>query len=274
MSTFNQVQQAIQQAQPVAFKGGSGQPAKDRDAWSVPIVCDFSATGIPATGYVFNPNPFFNKKQFSSLQSIFIDNTANNGFVLVFNPTFNQLFALPPGYQGYFPFLCPELNVTPFQITSTGTQTANINFISVAMPAAQWAGTISPAGGGSGTVPVSDAILDATVFSGRVQVLTKQSQLTGTDKSGTLGLANTPVLILPANASRQKWRIQNIDYTNLGAIWWSYGAGLSPGSPGTFGLSAASSAQFLGGYAEGTESNAIYLVSPIANIKYSATEIA
>lgn len=276
MSTFQQVQAAIQQAQPVAFLGGDNRHAADRDSWAVPVIADFSATGIPATGYTWTPKPFFDKKQFRSLQSVFMDNTGNNGYILVSNPTFNQFFALPPGYQGYFPLLCSELSIQSLSITSTGTGIANIAFISVAMPTSQWAGTVTPAsgGGGGGTIAVADAILDATVLGGRVQVSTKTQQVTSVDKSGTIVTANVAQLVMAANAARQKWSLQNWDAVHINSLWYGFSAGITPGAPGAFSLAAATSSQFPGGFGYGNESNALYVVSATAGLQFSAAEVS
>ncbi|MDE2101031.1 MAG: DUF1859 domain-containing protein [Patescibacteria group bacterium] len=274
MSTFAQIQAAINQAQPIAYIGGGRLAPGEKSPYAITCFCDFSASGIPSKGYSIDITKFQQSKYFHVLQCLFIDNSLNNGYVLVNSPLFGQAFALPPGYQGYFPILGAQMSGVPLQVTSTGNQSATVILLNTYFPAMQWPATVTPPSAGSPQA-VSDAILDATVYANRVRVSTLQSQITGTDKSGTIAAANTPQLLIAANPNRQKWRLQNIDSAlSAEGLWWGYSNTITVGGPGAFELAAASSASFPGGYVEGTESNAIYVVAATLGHKFSASEIA
>lgn len=171
MPSFHDVQNRIGAAQPVAFAGGHNLQPGDKGPKSITCVCDFSASDIPGTGYTIDVSPFFNRDYLKTIQTIFLDNSANNGYALVYNQIFNQSFALPPGWQGYFPTLCPKGSGGVFNVTSTGNGSVNVQLINVSMPLGQWAGTVTPPTVGT-PQPVSDAILDGTVSGGRQKVTT------------------------------------------------------------------------------------------------------
>lgn len=269
MSTFAAVQAAISQAQPVAFHG-AGLAHGEKSAYGITAICDFSASGIPAAGYSIDTTVYTNRGQMKTVQSLFIDNSENNGFVNVENPTFGQSFALPPGYQGYFPILAPSISGAKFTVTSTGNEIANVILLNVLMPLASWAATVSPPSIGL-PQPVSDAILDATVSNGRQNVTSIEAQATATDVSGTITAGGTPQLLIAQNNARRKFTIINIDYSLTGeALWWGFSNTIAVGSPGAYPLAAAASAAYPGGAYQGDASNSIYIVGATTGHKFSA----
>jgi hypothetical protein len=273
MTTFAQVQAALSQIQPVAFHGGTNLPHGSKSAFAMTGIFDFSATGIPAQGYVVDTTVFANKLQMKTVQTIYIDNGGNNGFVEVFNPVFNQSFALTPGYQGYFPIMASLISGSVFYVTSTGNNIARVSFLNSLMPLAAWAATIVPPSSGNPQT-VSDPILDATVLNNRVRVSTLVSQTSATDRSGTIAVANVAQSLVALNPVRQGFFLQNIDPVINESLWFGFSAGIVPGGPGAFGLGQASNINFPGGSFQSQVSNQIFVVAATAGHKFSAFEWA
>lgn len=238
---------------------------------SITAPCDFSAAGIPSTGYYWNPAYFLQAGYIKTVQCVYIDNSQNNGPVTVANPQFNQSFVLAAGWQGYFPCIAPFLSGGNFNITSTGTGICNVLFLNVQMGIGQWAGTATPVTPGV-TQPVSDAILDATVSAGKQNVRTTAQQFTAVDRSGTVAVGNTSQQLMPANAARQGYLIQNLDTTGE-ALWVNLAGGAAAANAaGSFSIGPGSSVQFVGGAIQGVTSNQINVVAATAAHKYSAIE--
>lgn len=268
MPTFSDVQGAISQAQPVAFHGGTNLPPGSKTAWAITAVCDFSATGIPAQGYAIDTTTFANKLQMKSVQTIFIDNSQNNGFVSVYNPVFDQSFSLPAGYQGYFPIMAPLISGSKFYVTCTGNQKANIIFLNSLMPLASWAATVTPPSVGI-PLSVSDAILDATVQNNRQNVTAIEAQATASDFSGSIATAGVAQLVLAQNNNRRGFFLQNIDPSDQEGLWFGFSNAITPGSVGAYGLGTSSGLNYPGGSFQGVVSNAIYIVAATAGHKFS-----
>ena len=272
MSTFNQVMQAIQNAQPNAFLGGTNKPVRDSSALALTLPCDFSASGIPATGYPIDLQKFYNRGYFSTIQTMFLDNSNNNGYALVSNPSLYQSFALPPGWQGYFPVISPQQSGAVFNVTSTGTGLVNVTLINVVLNTTQWAATVTPPTVGN-PQPVSDAIVDACVSANKLNVRTIASQFTAVDASGTIAAGGTAQSLMAANANRQGFLIENIDYVNNAeALWISFTGAAQINAPGSFSLAAGSSIAYPGGSLQGVVSNAISVIAATAGHKYSAMQ--
>lgn len=272
MSQYADIQAAIFQAQPVAFSGGTNVLHGEKSSYAISALCDFAALGIPATGYYVDTTQYTNKMQMKVVQTIFIDNSQNNGYVEVRNPLFNQAFALPAGYQGYFAILSSKISGGKFYITSTGNQKAIISFLNCAMPIAAWAATVQPPSVGLPQA-VADAILDATVQNNRQNVTTLAGQITATDKSGTIVAANTSQILLPANPARQGFVVQNIDPAYPGEGLWVCPSGAAVvGGVGSFAVAACASIGYPGGMAQFAWSNEIQIVGATAGHKFSCVE--
>jgi hypothetical protein len=271
MSTYAAVQAAISQAQPVAFHGGTNLPHGSKSSFAITAVCDFSASGIPATGYSVDTTQFANKLQMRAVQTIYIDNSLNNGYVAISSPLFNQSFSLPAGYQGYFPIMAPLVAGAQFNITSTGNELAKVSFLNCLMPLAAWAATVTPPSTGL-PLAVSDAILDACVANNRVNVTEIAAQATAADASGTIAAGGTAQLLMAANSARRGFFLQNIDSSDAEGLWFGFANTITPGSPGAYGLGAASGLTYPGGSYQGTQSNAIYVVAATTGHKFSAMQ--
>lgn len=277
MSTYQQVQGAIFQAQPIAYAAGENLLRGEKGPFAIPCACDFGATGIPATGYIIDPSRFYNNGTIKTIQSIFFDNSQCNGQTQVFIPAFNQLFTLAAFQQGYFQILAPLLSGGVMTVTSTATSgVANVLLLNTLMRTATWSAIAS---GSTGSVPVSDAILDATVSAGNAPTATRQTvktvlaQLTAVDRSGTIAVANTSQVLAAANAARQGVDLQNMDGANLEGLWYNPSGGAAVvGGIGSFELAAASSPTFPGGFATIRTSNAIAIIATTAGHKFSAIE--
>jgi hypothetical protein len=276
-NTYQQVQGAIFQAQPIAYAAGENLLRGEKGPFAIPCVCDFGATGIPASGYIIDPSRFYNNGTIKTIQSIFFDNSQCNGATQVSIPAFNQTFTLSAGQQGYFQILAPLLSGGVMFVTSAATLgAANVLLLNTLMRTATWS-TIAATGAGS--VPVSDAILDGTVSAGpaqtatKISTLTKVAQLTATDRSGTIAVANTSQVLAAANTARQGLELQNMDGVNLEGLWYNPTGGAAVvGGVGSFELAAASSPNFPGGFAKIITSNAVSIIATTAGHKFSAIE--
>ena len=268
MPTFADIQAAISQAQPQPFHGGTNLAPGSKSSFAITAVCDFSASGIPATGYQIDTTVFANKLQMKTVQTLFIDNSGNNGYVEVFNPLFNQTFALPPGWQGYFPILAALISGSKFSVTSTGNQVAKVILLNSLFPLASWAATTTPPSVGQPQA-VADAILDATVQNNRQNVTSIEAQATGVDISGTIAVGGTAQLLVAADPNRRGFFLQNIDPTDTEGLWFGFSSGIVPGAPGAYGLAQAANVNYPGGAYQGVLSNALYIVAATTGHKFS-----
>lgn len=270
MTTYATVLGAISQAQPIAFEGGTNLLPGDKGPKVINLPCDFSASGIPTSGFPVDLTPYFQKKYFLTVQTLYLDNSLNNGFAAVFNPTFNQSFSLPAGYQGYFSIISANMSSGKFYVTSTGTGVVNVGLINVQIPPAIWAATVTPPTVGT-PQPVSDAILDATVSGGRILVTSIDALSTATDHSSTIAAGGTAQSLMLVNSARRGFLIENIDYTNSGeALWWNPTGAAAINTPGSFSLAAGASIAYPGGSAQGVVGNAISVIAATTGHKYSA----
>lgn len=276
-NTYQQVQGAIFQAQPIAYAAGTNLLKGEKGPFAIPCACDFGATGIPAQGYIIDPSRFYNSGAIKTIQSIFFDNSQCNGTTQVYIPAFNQLLTLAPYQQGFFPILAPLLSGGLMYVTSNAVSgVANVLLLNTYFSAQTWSSIASSAGG---TIPVSDAVLEAIVSAGyaptgsKATVKTVLAQLTATDRSGTIVAANTSQVLAAANASRQGLEIQNIDSVNIEGLWYNPSGGAAVvGGAGSFELAAASSANNPGGFAKIITSNAVQIIATTAGHKFSAIE--
>jgi hypothetical protein len=277
MPTYAAVQGAIFQAQPIAFAAGQNLLKGEKGPYAIPCACDFSASNIPTTGYLIDPSRFYNNGALKTIQSIFFDNSQVNGTTQVYIPAFNQLISLPPNSQGFFPVLAPLLSGGVMYVTSTAvTGIANVLLLNTYFQAQTWSVLNSSQGS---SIPVADAILDATVSAGYAPTNTKQTvktvlaTLTATDRSGTITVANQSQVLAVANTSRQGLEIQNIDGVNLEGLWYNPSGGAAVvGGVGSFELAAASSPNYPGGFAKIITSNQVSIIAATAGHKFSAIE--
>lgn len=269
-ATFQSAQNDIRNVQALPFVGGTNI-LKGETPKAVPCLCDFSATGVPAAGYTIDVTALMNRGVLRSVQTLYLDNSANNGYLTVSSPTFSQSFSLPPGYQGYFPVIAAEGSGGIFYVTSTGNLPATVTLLNVLFPIGIWPATVTPLVPGL-TQPVSDAILDATVSGGRQLVTSKAAQFTATDRSGTIAVGGTQQVLMAANPARQGFLLQNTDSTNIEGLWINPTGAAVIGGAGSFELSAGADINNPGGSFQGVYSGAISIIAATAGHKFSAIE--
>lgn len=145
---------------------------------------------------------------FRSVQTIYVDNSANvNPFVITCGIT-TQRIVIPPYCCAYMPLLQPDAPV--LQFNSANAVAVKIQLLNFFLPPSVW----SVAGGGQispgGLLLVSDPILDSTVVNSKVNVNAVPFPVQGlTDASGTIAVGGTAQIAIPAAAARQRWFISN-----------------------------------------------------------------
>jgi hypothetical protein len=233
---------------------------------AVPISYDFSA-GV--TTYTTDMTQIHAQGKITTVQSVFVDNSLNNGIVTVSASGLAQQISVAAGGQGVFPILVGGQTV--FTITTLGSISAKISFVNVALPGFQWSSTPVPTTI-SGTVPVADAILDATVAAGRQNVQMIPAPCVDTDRSGTITAGGVAQVLMAPNATRRGWMIQNIDEVNLEELRYSTTGTATVATAGSFVIGAASGAGYPGGFAQGTGTGAISIIGATTGHKFTAIE--
>jgi hypothetical protein len=232
---------------------------------AVPILYDFSGGVL---SYTTDMTQIHQAGKISLVQSIFVDNSANNGAVTVSAAGLNQAVSVQAGGQGVFPILVGGQAV--FNVSSTGTVNATISYINVAMPGfLQWTSVPFSI---TGTVTTADTILDATVTGGRVQTLMTPAQNTDTNRSGTITTGGVAQNAMAANPARKGWMIMNIDETNLEPLGVRTTGAAALASAGTFTLVPSAGAGYPGGVMQGVGSGAISVIAATTGHKFTAIE--
>jgi hypothetical protein len=250
--TYQAAQALMSQVQPQSYNSGYNCLRNDSPK-VLPITADFTQAGALAAGYTVDFQNLLQQGNIHSIQTVFIDNSQNNGFVTVINPDYNQKIVLAPGLQGFFPVMAGKLNAASFNITSTSASIVNLEFFNVMIPPLQWSGSVAPLAAG-------------------IAVIATPPQYIATDYSGTITAGGTAQLLMPLNSARHGWSIQNIDGVNTGeAIWYSLTGTAQINLPGSYSLAAGQSIAFPGGYGQGLTSNAISIIAATTGHKFTAT---
>lgn len=86
--------------------------------------------------YLMDLTPLFNNKQFTTLQTIYVDNTLNTSTLTVTINGTNQTILIPAGRGGYFPVLA----TTPPKVTfaSAGAFTVFVALLNFYLPGQVW----------------------------------------------------------------------------------------------------------------------------------------
>ena len=272
MSTYAAVQGANSQQRPQPFSGGANLLPGDSCPKALLQIYDFAASGIPAAGYTSDMTQLVALGNFKAIQTLYIDNSANNGYAAVFNPAFGQSVSLPPGYQGYFPILTAIGSGNQFAISSTGNQIVKVQYLNVFMPWANWAATVTPVPVAN-PIPVADAILDGTVAGGRQLVTAINGAITTVDGSGTIASGGTAQVLFVANPARRGYRVQNIDGSlPAEAIWINDTGTATVAGAGSYGLAAAASAAYPGGSYDGQSIAAVSIIAATTGHKFTAIQ--
>ncbi len=210
-----------------------------------------------------------NAGRVNNIRSLFIDNSTNNGSILVTVSGTSQAISLGAGYQGYFPLLVSDQ--AKFVISTTGSLTSIVEFINVDMPYGTWAATATPVIVAN-PLPVTDAVLDALVVSSRFNVRSIDAQATDVVHGGSITAGGTAQTATVSNVNRRGWLLQNNDVNfPTEELWYSLTGTAAVGGPGSFALSAYSAAGFPGGSAQGIGSGAISVLAASTGHTFALT---
>lgn len=146
----------------------------------------------------------YNQKQFTTLQCIYADNSANTAPLQIVCSATGQVITFPPMSQGYLPILQP---VPPkFIIQTTGGVVIMVQLLNFYVPPTIWnIATYS----GSGLPQIDIPALDAIISNGRLNVSSRPATDTFVDKSGTITAGGTGQVLVPVAAAGQRVLIQN-----------------------------------------------------------------
>lgn len=251
--TFAQAQGAINSQAPLPFAGGTNLVQGDKQAVAIPCVCDFTATGTPASGYVIDAQNFFNKGYLRSVQTIFVDNSQNPEYVTISSNQYGLDYSLPAGWQGFFPVIGALASGFKLNVSTVGfSAVVTVTLLNVVIPPFQWSANSTYG----------------------LQVVNTPTPNSCTDMSGTITVGGTAQTISSMLATRQGFLIQNIDTTNTGeALWVRFdGNAAAIETPGSFGLAAGQSIAFPGGSIQGACINPISVIAATTGHKFSAIE--
>lgn len=99
----------------------------------IPYTLDFGATAIQEFDFQIQ----YNQQQFTTLQTIWVDNSTATGAITIINTVTGQVIVVPASTQGYFPIL--QGNSGPkFKLTAAGNVVANIAFLNFYIDAMVW----------------------------------------------------------------------------------------------------------------------------------------
>lgn len=239
-------------------------PKEGPQAVSIPY--DFSA-GVQS--YTTDMQIIKQQGKISMIQSVYIDNSNNNQPLVLTVSGIGQQVVVPATYQGIFPVLVTGQPV--FFVTSAGSGHANIYYCNVQQAAFMWQ-TAATSFNPITTLPVSDAILDATVSNNRVNTTVYEAPAAITDWSGVIAVGNTAQQLMPANPLRRGWAIQNIDETNIEQLRYNLTGTATGAAVGSFTLGASGGANVPGGYAQGVGTGAISIFAATTGHRFTAIE--
>lgn len=219
---------------------------------AIPYVFNFLAN----SGADIDLSNYKQTGRLSGIQSMFIDNSNNAGIVTITLASTQQQIKCPANAQAYFPVIMTS-NLK-FNIASVTAGIVNIQVMNFAMAATVW-DTVS-AGGGT---------IYPFVFApnGALNTNENGNPTLTVDNSGTIVTGNVAVTAAPANTSRTRYRIQNIDTTGETLWFRDDGVAAVVGAIGNFALSG--SATGIGGYAEGTSLQSISVIAATTGHKFT-----
>jgi hypothetical protein len=87
--------------------------------------------------YLLDLTPFYQNKQFTTLQTIYVDNTQNTAALTITINGTNQTIVVPAGSGGYFPVLAMQPPKLTF--ASTGAFTVFVALLNFYLPGQVWA---------------------------------------------------------------------------------------------------------------------------------------
>lgn len=147
----------------------------------------------------------FRQGQFTTLQTVWIDNADNNSTLTLTCSVTAQRIIAPARSQGFYALLQPTPPV--FQLNSAGGIVVEVIFLNFYIPPQVWFNAAASSGG---LQQVDVPALDAIIVSGGMNVNTSPQNLQGlTDNSGTIAVGGTRQVLLAASATRKRWILSN-----------------------------------------------------------------
>ena len=167
---------------------------------TVPFILDFSEAAsikIELTAITQMQN------RISVVQTVFVDNSANESSVSFAMQNTGQVLIVPPNAQAYLPMVIT--NQVTIIAASAGGVLGPLQLLNFGVAPTVW----SVVSGSGVTQQVADAILDATVVGGAVQT-TVAGNKTYTSHSSTITAGGTAQTAAPAQAGRSAYRFCNL----------------------------------------------------------------
>lgn len=192
-----------------------------------PFNLDFTAG---KNAYSIDLTSQYNQKQFTTLQTVYIDNSNNPAILQIVCSVTGQVITAPALSQGYYAILQPS---PPKLIAQTlGGVVVLIQLLNFYIPPVVWEIPIVNA---AGLPEIDIPALDAVIVGGRVQVQQVPYTIQGlTDASGTIAVGGTRQVLFAASPTRQRWILSNPD-TATETLYFCFTlitAGLIPILPG------------------------------------------
>lgn len=165
---------------------------------SIHVLIDFSM----GTTYQLDLSQIQSQGQIDSVQTLYIDNSANLGTITVaMQGATQQNITLPPNSQAYLPVLQSNPPVINFSVAS-GAPVVNVQLLNFFLPPLVW--STSATGG-----QVIDLTLAGILINSMVPVITAPNNVALTDGSGTITTGGTVQPLFAANPTRKKLIISN-----------------------------------------------------------------
>lgn len=99
----------------------------------IPYDLDFNATPVQEFDFQIQ----YNQQQFTTLQTLWVDNSTVTGAITILNTVTGQVIVVPASTQGYFPLL--QGNSGPkFKLTASGAVVAKIAFLNFYIDCMVW----------------------------------------------------------------------------------------------------------------------------------------
>lgn len=180
---------------------------------AMPINYDFSAFNAYQTDF----SMLFQGGSFTTLQTVWIDNSASNSVTQIVIGSTGQTITAPPKSQGFYAMLLPK----PFQfsVQSSGAVVVPMVFLNYYIPPFVWnTSSFSSTGLPQIDIPAIDAIIVNGALNTNINPFTSP---TATNGSGTITTGGTKQSALAANASRKRFILANPD-TATETLYFSY----------------------------------------------------
>lgn len=206
----------VAQANPIGiFQSNNGAvPCEGTKVF--PFNLDFTAVNA----YLIDLTQQYQQKQFTTLQTVYIDNSNNNSILQVVCSVTGQVITAPALSQGYYAILQPS--PPRLQVQTNGGVIVTIQLMNFYIPPVVWG---IPIVNSAGLPEVDVPALDAVITGGLVQVAAYAGTLNAqTDDSGTITVGGTRQTLFAANPARKRFIISNPS-TATEILQFSYGAG-------------------------------------------------